>query len=258
MTCTCSLCARLHAHASVQVRVKYVVTRDASTDEITRARAADPWVRVRESPEQYAAETAPKLPARKLAAAWVREIIDGSKPDEDVLVREPDWVLVRDSKKCHDPHKPEDAYYIALFEDASLGSLRDLRAEHLPLLRRVLSEAPAAVHERLAAAETEAPLPQLVCYVQYEPLYWYLHVHVVSVQHKMFTEWTGSNLALMALDRWHTLEDVIERLELRGDYYAHAQLPCLVKRAGTAEPPQASGTGCGAATTLHAPPSRAS
>ena len=136
MTCTCSLCPRLHA--PVQVRVKYIVTRDATADEITRARAEDPWVRVRETPAQYAAETVPMLPARKLAAAWVREIIDGSKPDEDVLVREPDWVLVRDHKKCHDPHKPEDAYYVALFEDASLGSLRDLRAEHLPLLRRQL------------------------------------------------------------------------------------------------------------------------
>lgn len=124
MTYTCSLCARLHAHASVQVRVKYFVTLDASTDEITRARAKDPWVRVRETPEQYIAETAPKLPARKLEASWTREIIDGSKPDEDVLVRERDWVLVRDYKKCHDPHKPEDAYYIALFEDASLSSLR--------------------------------------------------------------------------------------------------------------------------------------
>lgn len=234
MTCTCSLCPRLHA--PVQVRVKYIVTRDATADEITRARAEDPWVRVRETPAQYAAETVPMLPARKLAAAWVREIVNGSKPDEDVLVREPDWVLVRDHKKCHDPHKPEDAYYIALFEDASLGSLRDLRAEHLPLLRRVLGEAPAAVHARLAAADPEAPLPQLVCFVQYEPLYWYLHVHVVSAQHKMFTEWAGSNLALMALDRWHSLEDVIERLELRGDYYAHAALPCLVKRAGASLP----------------------
>jgi len=228
----------------VQVRVKYFVTLHASTDEITRARAEDPWVRVRETPEQYAAETAPKLPARKLKASWVREIVNGSKPDEDVLVREPDWVLVRDNKKCNDRHKPKDAYYIALFEDTSLGSLRDLRAEHLPLLRRVLGEAPAAVHERLAAADPEAPLPQLVCFVQYEPLYWYLHVHVVSVQHKMFAEWTGGNLALMMLDRCHTLEDVIGRLELRGDYYAHAVLPCLVKRAGTSTPLQACDTGC--------------
>jgi m7GpppX diphosphatase len=187
-------------------------------------------VRVRETPAQYAAETLPMLPARKLAAAWVRKIIDGSKAGEDVVVREPDWVLVRDYKKCDDPHKPADAYYVALFEDAGLGSLRDLRAEHLPLLRRVLGEAPAVVHARLAAADPDAPLPQLVCFVQYEPLYWYLHVHVVSVQHKMFTEWTGGNLALMALDRWHSLEDVIGRLELHGDYYAHAALPCLVKR----------------------------
>ena len=97
MTCTCSLCPRLHA--PVQVRVKYIVTRDATADEITRARAEDPWVRVRETPAQYAAETVPMLPARKLAAAWVREIVNGSKPDEDVLVREPDWVLVRDHKK---------------------------------------------------------------------------------------------------------------------------------------------------------------
>jgi len=214
----------------VQVRVKYTVTRDATPEEITRARAEDPWVRVRETPEQYAAETVPKLPARKLAAAWVRQIIDGSKPHEDVLVREPDWVLVRDHKKCPDLHAAADAYYIALFEDTSLGSLRDLRAEHLPLLRRVLAEAPAAVHARLAAADPDAALPQLVCFVQYWPLYWYLHVHVVSARHKMFTEWAGGNLALMALDRWHTLEDVIERLELRGDYYAHAALPCLVKQ----------------------------
>jgi hypothetical protein len=108
----------------------------------------------------------------------------------------------------------------------------------------VLGEAPAAVHERLAAADPEAPLPQLVCFVQYQPLYWYLHVHVVSVQHAMFAEWASGNLALMMLDRCHTLEDVIGRLELRGDYYVHAALPCLVKRAGTSTPLQACGTGC--------------
>lgn len=215
-----------------QVCVKYIVTRDATQDEITRARAEAPWVRVRETPEYYAAVTEPKLAERKLKAVWVRDIIDCTRLDEDVLVREPDWMLVRDYKKCNNPHTPEDAYYLALFEDVRLGSLRDLRAEHLPLLRRVLGEAPAAVHARLAAASPDAPLPQLVCFVQYEPLYWYLHVHVVSAQHKMFTAWAGGNLALFALDRWHTLEDVIERLELRGDYYAHAALPCLVKHAG--------------------------
>ena len=91
-------------------------------------------MRVRETPERYAAVTAPQLAERQSKAAWVRGIIDGKSAGEDVLKREPDWVLVRDYKKCDNLTSPEAAYYIALFEDASLGSLRDLRTEHLPLL----------------------------------------------------------------------------------------------------------------------------
>jgi len=230
-----------------RVDVVYDVTRNATPQDIARARAQQ-WFRVRETRLQYDTLVVPALERHAQRDVWVRNVLDGTHEADRVILRDADWLLVRDPKFA-DTCDLDQLYYLALFHDVRLRSLRDLSGEHLPLLRRVMAEATARVREahfegnayvqaqeymRAQGVELARP-PQLVMFVQYHPTFWYLHVHVVTARSKLFTDWAGEAVALIALDRMHKLEDVIEKLELREDYYADAVLSTLVRgeaRAG--------------------------
>ncbi len=78
--------------------------------------------------------------------------------------------------------------------------------------------------------------PQLMFYLHYHPSFWYLHVHIVSTRHGMFEGVVGGEgLLLTAMDRFHKLEDVIERLQLKPDYYQKADLTTVVRGEKNAE-----------------------
>lgn len=90
---------------------------------------------------------------------------------------------------------------IAAREDAPL-SLRDLRAEHLPLLRAMRDVAVPALLQRYGLAED-----QLVAYFHYPPSFPWLHLHLRHL--------SVANLGL----RTHALDQVIHSIEVCGDYY---------------------------------------
>ena len=88
-------------------------------------------------------------------------------PGEKVFHNTPDWLLARDL------HRGTDNRYLVVFKDTRLYSIRDLRAEHVAMLRDVL----AFLKQWLPAQE---PLlhSKYHMYFHYLPRVFQLHMHV--------------------------------------------------------------------------------
>ena len=98
-----------------------------------------------------------------------------------------------------------ELYCLGLCHRRDVRSLRDLRGEHLPMLRAMLRKG------REIAAETYGvPTESLRCFVHYPPQFYHFHAHFthVAVDFGVSTE------------RAHLLDDIIENLERDGEHYA--------------------------------------
>lgn len=121
------------------------------------------------SPHEYAGAAFQAFMRRECAAAssrWIYDIIDDTFAPgrEQVFLRRPEWCL------CADHHHTSEPRYLVIFADRALRTLRDLRAEHAPLL----AEIAATVREWLAARHA-APFH---LYFHYMPSIFQLHLHV--------------------------------------------------------------------------------
>ena len=106
-----------------------------------------------------------------------------------------------------------ELYCLGLCHRRDVRSLRDLRGEHLPMLRAMLRKG------REIAAETYGvPTESLRCFVHYPPQFYHFHAHFthVAVDFGVSTE------------RAHLLDDVIENLERDGEHYAKCGLTMRV------------------------------
>ncbi|NWW99103.1 DCPS diphosphatase, partial [Caloenas nicobarica] len=131
---------------------------------------------------------------------WVYNILE-KKAEVDRIVHENSdpcngFVLVPDFK--WNQNQLDDLYLIALVRRRDLKSLRDLTAEHLPLLRNILREGEEAVTKRFGIAAS-----RLRVYLHYQPSYYHLHVHFTALGY----EAPGSGV-----ERAHLLADVIDNL----------------------------------------------
>lgn len=118
----------------------------------------------------------------------------------------------------------DDLYYLCLFSDLSVRSLRDLRGEHVPILKRIQQVVVNGLADKHGVASS-----QLLAYVHYHPTFFYFHVHVVNCKHAMFqSEKSSENLLLIAMDRYHKLDNIITLLEVQPNYFAQAPLTILI------------------------------
>lgn len=67
-------------------------------------------------------------------------------------------------------------YCIAIVHARNIRSLRDLRAEHLPLLRNILLQGAKAIEDAYGV-----PATHLRTFVHYLPSYFHLHVHFMHM-----------------------------------------------------------------------------
>lgn len=106
-------------------------------------------------------------------------------------------------------------YCLAIVLRRDLASLRDLRHQHLPLLRNVLQRGLQAIQQRFGV-----PVGEVLVFLHYRPSYYHLHVHFVHVD----SEPTHG----MQAGKAHMLTDVISAIEACGDFYERATLACAV------------------------------
>ncbi|XP_068028359.1 m7GpppX diphosphatase isoform X1 [Anomalospiza imberbis] len=162
---------------------------------------------IRETWEDYKNITLPFIQSQSFSIQWVYNILE-KKAEADRIVHEnPDpsngFVLVPDLK--WNQNQLDDLYLIALVHRRQIKSLRDLTAEHLPLLRNVLQEGKEAIEKRFGV-----PGSQLRIYLHYQPSYHHLHVHFTAL---------GYDAPGSSVERAHLLADVIDNLAMDSMYY---------------------------------------
>ncbi|BGP40792.1 hypothetical protein JCM10449v2_004757 [Rhodotorula kratochvilovae] len=159
---------------------------------------------VRETPEVYERIVKPYINSLPLSTVgWVYNILEGTAEAENVLYRDDDpdtgFVLTPDLK--WDQKTMSALYLLVLSQDRTIRSLRDLRPQHLPLLRKIRQESERVTMERYGIDKGE-----LRFFVHYQPTYYHFHVHIVHVSYIAFSGIT--------VGQAHLLDDVIDLLSL--------------------------------------------
>lgn len=158
---------------------------------------------VRETPELYEKLVKPYIHAFPPSRTqWVENILAGGSEQEKVLVSSPDFMILPDMK--WDLKTISSLYLLAITQDRSIRSLRDIRKCHLPLLNDIYNEAERVVQQRWGLGKGS-----LRMFVHYQPSYYHFHVHIVNVNY--------DGLLGMSVGQAHLLDDIISLLELETD-----------------------------------------
>ncbi|XP_032954131.1 m7GpppX diphosphatase isoform X1 [Rhinolophus ferrumequinum] len=167
---------------------------------------------VRETGGDHKNITSPHLASQSLSIQWVYNILDKKAEADRIVFENPDpsdgFVLIPDLK--WNQQQLDDLYLIAICHRRGIRSLRDLTAEHLPLLRNILREGQEAILQRY-----QVPADRLRVYLHYLPSYYHLHVHFTAL---------GFEAPGSGVERAHLLAEVIENLEHDPEYYQQRTL----------------------------------
>nr|XP_056716278.1 m7GpppX diphosphatase [Euleptes europaea] len=162
---------------------------------------------IQETGADYDTITLPFIESQSFSIQWVYNILEKKAEADRIIYENPDptngFVLIPDLK--WDQKQLDDLYLIAICHCRGIKSLRDLTAEHLPLLRNISKEGKEAIVKHFGAAGA-----QLRVYLHYQPSYYHLHVHFTSL---------GYDAPGSSVERAHLLSDVIDNLELDSRYY---------------------------------------
>ncbi|ELK09768.1 Scavenger mRNA-decapping enzyme DcpS [Pteropus alecto] len=176
---------------------------------------------VRETGGDYRNITLPYLESQSLSIQWVYNILDKKAEADRIVFENPDpsdgFVLIPDLK--WNQQQLDDLYLIAICHRRGIRSLRDLTAEHLPLLRNILCEGQEAILRRY-----QVKADRLRVYLHYLPSYYHLHVHFTAL---------GFEAPGSGVERAHLLAEVIENLEYNPEHYQQRTLTFALRADDT-------------------------
>ncbi|XP_034546585.1 m7GpppX diphosphatase [Notolabrus celidotus] len=162
---------------------------------------------VEETGEDYQSITLPYLQQHNFSVQWVYNILEKKAEADRIVYEDPDpnvgFVLLPDFK--WDQKQVDDLYLIAIAHCRDIKSLRDLKSEHLPLLKNIFQKGKEAIMQRY-----HIPANKLRVYLHYQPSYYHLHVHFTKL---------GYEAPGCSVERAHLLSDVIQNLQCDPQYY---------------------------------------
>ena len=139
---------------------------------------------------------------------WIYKIISGEKEAEHVLFRNEHFVVLPDSEGFDEQGVLN---LMAIFTDTKLMSMRDLRGEHLPMLKSIKD-----IVTGLMPPEFSSPM----LYFHFIPSVWQLHLHIASPCDYLRT--TNS------MQKVWFLNDVISNLSIDSEYYRKATITYIL------------------------------
>ncbi|XP_043217674.1 m7GpppX diphosphatase-like isoform X1 [Amphibalanus amphitrite] len=198
--------------------VKVTIIHPATSKHIAKFSAKESII-VNETPQLYKDVLLEHLKESAFNVQWVYNILEHRSEQERIVCEDADpetgFVLVPDLK--WDGESLESLYLQALVHRRGLRSIRDLTADHLPLLRNIRDRGCEAIEKKYGV-----PASELRVYFHYQPSYYHLHVHFTSVQFDA----PGTHVG-----KAHFLSTVINNLELVPDYYQRATLTYYLPRS---------------------------
>ncbi|XP_056144070.1 m7GpppX diphosphatase [Lampris incognitus] len=162
---------------------------------------------VKETGESYSSITLPYIEQQSFSLQWVYNILEKKAEADRILFEDLDqevgFVLLPDFK--WDQKQLDDLFLLALVRQRKIKSLRDLNADHLPLLRNIYEKGTEVIMRHYGL-----PASKLRIYFHYQPSYYHLHIHFNALNYEV----PGSSV-----ERAHLLLDVIENLVSDPQYY---------------------------------------
>ncbi|KAG8228930.1 hypothetical protein J437_LFUL007322 [Ladona fulva] len=192
-----------------------------ATEKHIKKYEAKPSHAIDETPELYSSVTLPHLKEEQFNLQWVYNIIDGTAEQERVVYRSPSqedkdgFLLVPDLK--WDGVTLENLHLLALPFARGILSLRDLRSNHVSLLKNIYYRGKEVIEEKYGL-----PGSRLRIFFHYQPSFFHLHVHFTCISHEAF----GINAG-----KAHLLSSVISNIEVYPNYYKDITLPFFLKES---------------------------
>ncbi|KAL1229249.1 m7GpppX diphosphatase [Trichinella pseudospiralis] len=163
---------------------------------------------VSETADDYRSITLQYIEKHKLSLQWVQNVLDGTAESERIVCNDPDpdigFILAPSLR--WDGKDVNQLYLTAICRRQNLKSLRDLRAEHLPMLQNIWTKSTVTIEERYGV-----PVNRLCIFFHYQPTYYHLHIHFTHLR---------ETTAGTAVGRAHLYADVVDNLRSDSDYYA--------------------------------------
>ena len=174
---------------------------------------SSPAFMVEETPALYNTAVLPFIESGQISPDWIRNALEHKKEADRIIYEDSDpesgFILYPDYK--WDGKQVENLYCLAIVHKYGIKSLRDLNCMHLPLLRKLLTDAPKAIQKKYGI-----PTSQLRIYLHYQPSYYHLHVHYSSL---------GYDAPGINCGKAHLLSTVIKNIEKQSNHYARVTLP---------------------------------
>jgi len=164
--------------------------------------------RMLESYDHYISKVVPKISTRK--TEWIYNLIDNHQNEsrEKILYQDKYFILLHDKKwKSESTY---DLHIVAYFKDRSFKCMRDLTGEQIELIEYVKNKSCEVIKKNYNLTED-----QLNILFHYRPSVWLLHMHFINVLFK-----TND----VAVDKAHSIYNVIENLKLDRDYFKKIKL----------------------------------
>ncbi|KAF9906860.1 hypothetical protein EC991_000224 [Linnemannia zychae] len=145
---------------------------------------------------------------------WVYNILEGLKEQENIILRDNDpdtgFIVLPDSK--WDKRTLSSLYLLAISMRSDIRSLRDLKTEHLPMLKNLRDKIMALIPTRFNGVASD----EIRMFVHYHPSYYHFHVHVTHVSAQVPGSTVGQS---------HLLDTIIDNIEnIDPDYYRKASI----------------------------------
>lgn len=194
-----------------QETVKYSIIHPVSDALIKKYTKAE-HVIVRETPSIYREKVLPIALEKGPNNLWIDNIFEQSqncpipcttKNQEKVLYLDSEFLICPDLK--WDRATMESLYLLVLIRDPKIYTIRELTAEHIPLLERIQE----SIEQVLKTYNYTSN--QVKVYFHYYPTFYRVHIHVSAITASVLSRSIGTSILL---------HDVIENLKIRSDYYA--------------------------------------
>ena len=205
----------------------------ASDKQISRAMPSLGSILINETPELYEKVTKPYIQSivDSGSLGWIANVIEVKKEKERLLVNHEDFIVNIDTKwRSHPPPlttprkewfqhpSVEDLYCLGITKHKGIASLRDLRKDHVPMLKSMEEKGYEAI-ESIYGVTRE----QIRCFVHYHPQFYHFHVHFTRLENEV-----GSTV-----ERGHLISDIIQNLEMDPLYYLKRTITYKLKKGNT-------------------------
>lgn len=203
----------------------------ADKRQISRALPSLGSALVEETPELYNHVVKPYIQSivDGNSLGWIQNIIELKKEKERLLFNNDEFIVNIDTKwRSHPPplttpreewygHPScvQDLYCLGIVKMKGIATLRDLRGEHITLLRNMQREGLKAI-ESIYGVKSD----QIRCFVHYQPQFYHFHVHFTRLENEI-----GSTV-----ERGHLVTDILQNLEMDPLYYEKRTIVYKLRR----------------------------